>query len=237
MAKSPVIGVVRFPGANCEQDCLEPLVHQFGVQAKYIWHQQGDLSEFDAIILPGGFSYGDYLRSGALASMSPVIRGIKNLAEQGKPVLGICNGFQVLTESGLLPGALVHNRQRQFICQQAGLNVVNTSTPFTQQYQNQAIINLPVAHAEGRYIAERDTLDQLQANKQIVFTYRDDINGSHNHIAGICNKAGNVLGMMPHPERALNKTAITTDEGKHLFESLLNWLSDGHALPSPQAVA
>jgi phosphoribosylformylglycinamidine synthase len=196
----------------------------------------GDLSEFDAIILPGGFSYGDYLRSGALASMSPVIRGIKDLAQQGKPVLGICNGFQVLTESGLLPGALVHNRQRQFICQQASLSVNNTQTLFTQGYQTNQTINLPVAHAEGRYIAERETLEALQANQQIVFSYQQDINGSHHHIAGISNKAGNVLGMMPHPERALFKTPINSDDGKPLFESLLSWLSDGRINP-PQEVA
>lgn len=224
MDSLPTIGIVRFPGANCEQDCLEPLRHQFGVNATYVWHQTGCLDELDAVILPGGFSYGDYLRSGALAAMSPVLRGVRDLADAGKPVLGVCNGFQVLTESGLLPGGLVANRQQQFLCESVALTVEPTHTPYVQHYQPGQTIHLPIAHAEGRYVADDQTLAALNDHQQVVFRYQQDVNGSCQNIAGICNRQGNVLGMMPHPERALNQTGLTTADGHPLFVGLLQAL-------------
>ena len=232
------IGVVRFPGSNCEQDCLEffndpEWANTFQVSAEYLWHQSGTIDAgIDAVILPGGFSYGDTLRSGALASLSPILRAVKELAQQGKPVLGICNGFQMLTEAGLLPGALQLNRQGDFLCEAVALTIKNRSTLFTQGYSptvgtTETPLVLPIAHAEGNYTADEATLDVLEANNQVVFQYTSDINGSARRIAGICNIQGNVLGLMPHPERALSPTATTTADGRKLFESLLQHLSVG----------
>ncbi len=238
MRNGTTIGIVRFPGSNCEQDCFEPLRHDFpeqgyAVQARYLWHRSGSVDGVDAILIPGGFSFGDYLRSGALAQLSPVIRAIREFADQGRPVLGICNGFQILTESGLLPGALTQNRQKQFLCQTVAMRVENITTPFTQQYTQGKTIHLPIAHADGCYVADDETLDQLEANQQVVFRTLMDVNGSDNDIAGICNKAGNVLGMMPHPERALTPSALTSAHGRTLFESLLTWLATNNNAPLP----
>lgn len=230
------IGVVRFPGSNCEQDCLEFFNDQewsdaYNVRAEYLWHQSGTIDAgIDAVILPGGFSYGDTLRSGALASLSPILRAVKKMAAQGKPVLGICNGFQMLTESGLLPGALQLNHQGGFLCETVALTIENRSTLFTQGYHAlagtpESPLVLPIAHAEGNYTADEATLDALQANNQVVFQYTSDVNGSARKIAGICNRHGNVLGLMPHPERALYKTAVTTADGRALFVSLLQSFS------------
>lgn len=227
MTYTPTIGIVRFPGANCEQDCLEPLLYEFGVRAVYVWHQTGTLEGLDAVILPGGFSYGDYLRSGALARFSPVVRAVKEFASKGRPVLGICNGFQVLTESGLLPGALVRNRQGRFLCEVVAMTCQQTQTPFTQGYVVNQLLHLPIAHAEGQYVAEKPVLEALETNHQVVFRYAKDVNGSREGIAGICNTQGNVLGMMPHPERAIRKNAASSGDGRRLFESLIAFLTNG----------
>ncbi|MFN8614764.1 MAG: phosphoribosylformylglycinamidine synthase subunit PurQ [Vampirovibrionales bacterium] len=229
------VGVVRFPGSNCEQDVLEcfndPEWSQaYSVQAHYLWHQSGHLDpSIDWVILPGGFSYGDTLRSGALASLSPIMRAIHDHARQGKPVLGICNGFQMLVESGLLPGgdqraALQPNRQGAFLCENVSLTVENTNTLFTQQYRPQQVITLPIAHAEGNFICDNNTLQRLEEEQQVVFRYTGDVNGSMNQIAGICNPQGNVLGLMPHPERALTQTATHSADGQALFQSVLSSL-------------
>ncbi len=213
-------GIVVFPGSNCERDSLDAAVRSLEAEAVYLWHQDTDTNGVDAIILPGGFSYGDYLRSGALARFSPVLNAVKSFSEAGRPVLGICNGFQVLTEANLLPGALTRNTSLQFLCDQVELKVENANTLFTHQYAQGQVITLPIAHAEGNYFAEADTIKELEDNGQVVFRYEDEVNGSVQGIAGICNKAGNVLGMMPHPERNLWKQAQWSGEGRPLFESL-----------------
>ncbi len=213
-------GIVVFPGSNCERDSFDAAVRALNEEAVYLWHQDTDLQGVDAVILPGGFSYGDYLRSGALARFSPMLNSVRTFAEQGRPVLGICNGFQVLTESHLLPGALTRNTSLQFLCRQVALTVENTKTLYTHQYTQGQTITLPIAHAEGNYFAQPDTIKQLEDNHQVVFRYAEDVNGSINRIAGICNKAGNVLGMMPHPERNLWKQTQWTGEGRPLFDSL-----------------
>jgi phosphoribosylformylglycinamidine synthase len=236
MSRRLRVGVVRFPGSNCEQDCLEffndpDWADAYNVTAEYLWHQSGTIDNgIDAVILPGGFSYGDTLRSGALASLSPILRAVKEMAAQGKPVLGICNGFQMLTESGLLPGALQLNRQGGFLCEAVALTLENRSICFTQGYDAlagtpESPLVFPIAHAEGNYTADEATLDSLEANNQVVLKYTGNVNGSDRNIAGICNPQGNVLGLMPHPERALNKTAITSNDGRPLFTSLLQHLS------------
>lgn len=196
---------------------------------RMIWHEQNDLSDVDVVIVPGGFSYGDYLRCGAIARFSPAMQATIQHAEQGKFVLGICNGFQVLTEAGLLPGALIRNRDLHFVCDRVPLRVERTDLPWVQQYQKGQIITLPIAHGEGCYYAEPDTLAELESNNQVLFRYCDrkgnvtstgNPNGSLNNIAGICNRQGNVMGMMPHPERASDPMLGYTD-GIHLFKGLL----------------
>jgi phosphoribosylformylglycinamidine synthase len=186
-----------------------------------VWHEETDISDLDVVIIPGGFSYGDYLRCGAIARFSPVMQRVVEHAQQGKLVLGICNGFQVLTEAGLLPGALVRNRDLHFICDRAPLKVERTNLPWTQAYSPGQVITLPLAHGEGQFYADDDTLKQLEDNGQVLFRYQDDNpNGSVNNIAGICNRQGNVLGMMPHPERASDPMLGGTD-GIGLFKGLL----------------
>lgn len=196
---------------------------------RMIWHEQNDLSDVDVVIVPGGFSYGDYLRCGAIARFSPAMQATIQHAEQGKFVLGICNGFQVLTEAGLLPGALIRNRDLHFVCDRVPLRVERTDLPWVQQYQKGQIITLPIAHGEGCYYAEPDTLAELESNNQVLFRYCDrkgnvtstgNPNGSLNNVAGICNRQGNVMGMMPHPERASDPMLGYTD-GIHLFKGLL----------------
>ncbi len=221
-------GVVVFPGSNCDRDvatATSQILHQ---QTRMIWHQETDISDIDVIVIPGGFSYGDYLRCGAIARFAPVMQAVKNHADRGKYVLGICNGFQVLTESGLLPGALVRNQGLSFVCDRIPLKLERNDLVWTHQYQQQ-IINLPIAHGEGCYYADPETLVKLEANHQVVFRYCDTLgeispesnpNGSINNIAGICNREGNVLGMMPHPERAADLTLGSTD-GKAVFTSVI----------------
>lgn len=222
-------GILVFPGSNCDRDVATVTSGLLQQPTRLIWHTDTDISDCDAIIVPGGFSYGDYLRCGAIARFAPVMRSLREHAAKGKYVLGICNGFQILTESGLLQGALVRNRDLHFICDRAPLRVERNDLAFTQKYQKQQIITLPIAHGEGCYFADADTLKELEDNNQVVFRYCDAIgninddsnpNGSLQNIAGICNKQGNVIGMMPHPERAADKILGGTD-GKALFEGMI----------------
>lgn len=223
-------GVIVFPGSNCDRDVALVTQALLGQPTRMVWHEDSDLADLDVVIVPGGFSYGDYLRCGAIARFSPAMQATIEHARQGKPVLGICNGFQVLTEAGLLPGALVRNRDLHFVCDRVPLKVERTDLPWTQQYQPGEIMTLPIAHGEGSYYADADTLADLEANQQVVFRYcsaTGDIaadsnpNGSLHNIAGICNRQGNVLGMMPHPERAADPMLGQTD-GVRLFKGLLS---------------
>ncbi len=222
-------GVVTFPGSNCDYDAYRAIVDTLGEEAVYIWHKDHDLQDSDVIILPGGFSYGDYLRAGAIARFSPVMHEVIDHARKGRPVIGICNGFQIACEAGLLPGALLRNATLQFISAPLTLRVENTDTLFTSEYTAGQVIRLPVAHGDGRFTADAATLDSLESGGQVVFRYVDEAgrtgkagnpNGSMNAIAGIVNAEGNVLGMMPHPERALD-TLLGSNDGVHLFESVL----------------
>ena len=222
-------GIIVFPGSNCDRDVAMVTQGLLDQPTRMVWHQEQDISDLDVVVIPGGFSYGDYLRCGAIARFSPVIDSIVTHAKQGKFVLGICNGFQILTEVGLLPGALIRNRDLHFICDRVPVKVEQSNLPWTQAYSPGQIITLPIAHGEGRYYADRDTLQSLEDNGQVLFRYctadgeinnSSNPNGSLNNIAGITNKQGNVLGMMPHPERASDPILVTTD-GKNMFEGLL----------------
>lgn len=222
-------GIVVFPGSNCDRDVAWVTAGLLQQPTRMVWHEESDIADLDVVVIPGGFSYGDYLRCGAIARFSPVMQATVNHAEQGKLVLGICNGFQVLTEAGLLPGALVRNRDLHFICDRVPLKVERSIAPWTSQYAAGQIITLPIAHGEGSYYADADTLAELEQNKQILFRYctpqgevnnAANPNGSLGNIAGICNRRGNVLGMMPHPERAADAMLGGTD-GMLLFQSLL----------------
>ena len=213
--------VLQFPGSNCDQDVLHALRSFDGATADYVWHKTSSLAGFDAVIVPGGFSYGDYLRCGAIASLSPIMGAVKEFAAAGGPVLGICNGFQILRETGLLPGALVRNRDLHFVCEHVTLRVETTDSRFTKAAQPGALLNIPIAHGEGCYFADDATLAELQANDQILVRYAgSNPNGSVDNIAGIRNRAGNVFGLMPHPERACDPALGSTD-GRVIFESLL----------------
>ena len=222
-------GVIVFPGSNCDRDVVWVTRDILQQPTHMVWHEETDISDLDVIVVPGGFSYGDYLRCGAIARFAPILQSVKEHAAQGKWVLGICNGFQVLTESGLLPGALVRNRDLHFICDRIPLKVERTDLPWTAAYQDQELITLPIAHGEGSYYADAQTLADLEAHHQVLFRYCDahgnvnemaNPNGSLNNIAGICNRQGNVLGMMPHPERASDEALAYTD-GLGLFKGLL----------------
>jgi phosphoribosylformylglycinamidine synthase subunit PurQ / glutaminase len=214
-------GVVVFPGSNCDRDVAyvtRDLLHQ---PTRMVWHEETDISDLDVVVIPGGFSYGDYLRCGAIARFSPVMQQVVEHAKEGKFVLGICNGFQVLTEAGLLPGVLMRNRDLHFICDRVPIKVESTNLPWTQAYLPEQIITLPIAHGEGQFYCDQQTLSQLETNGQVLFRYQgDNPNGSINNIAGICNPQGNVLGMMPHPERASDSRLGSTD-GLKLFQGLL----------------
>ncbi|RNA66723.1 phosphoribosylformylglycinamidine synthase subunit PurQ [Alteribacter keqinensis] len=223
--------VVVFPGSNCDIDMYHAIKDELGEEAAYVDYRETSLKDYDAVLLPGGFSYGDYLRSGAIAARLPIAAGIKEAAEAGKPVLGVCNGFQVLLELGLLPGAMRRNRQLTFICKPATLIVENNQTVFTSTYENGQSISIPVAHGEGNYFCDEETLAELKENNQIAFTYKEDVNGSIDNIAGITNERGNVLGMMPHPERAVDDLLGSSD-GLHMFQSLLKQWRESHAITS-----
>lgn len=222
-------GVVVFPGSNCDRDAAYVTQDLFGQPTRAIWHQETDIDDIDTIIIPGGFSYGDYLRCGAIARFSPVMASVVEHARQGKPVLGICNGFQILTEVGLLPGALIRNRNLHFICDRVCVRVERSDLPWTCHYQDGDVLALPIAHGEGHYFAEPETLRELEGEGRVLFRYcnptgtiaaTDNPNGSLNNIAGIVSERGNVLGMMPHPERAADPALGLTD-GRALFTGLL----------------
>jgi phosphoribosylformylglycinamidine synthase len=216
--------VVTFPGSNCDRDLAVALEKVSGTPALRVWHGDAELPErLDFIALPGGFSYGDYLRCGAMAARSPIVRAVIEAAHAGVPVLGICNGFQVLTESGLLPGALMRNAQLKFVCRTVPLTVENSQSLFTGAYEQGATIHLPVAHHDGNYFADEATLDRLEGEGRVAFRYGDAVNGSQRSIAGVLNAAGNVLGMMPHPERAI-EPELGGSDGRTLFESAVKAL-------------
>lgn len=226
-------GVVVFPGSNCDRDVAYVTQSLLNQPTRMVWHQETDISDLDVVVIPGGFSYGDYLRCGAIAQFSPVMRQVVEHVKQGKYVLGICNGFQVLTEMGLLPGALVRNRDLHFICDRVPLKVERTDLPWTSAYTTGQVITLPIAHGEGRYYADDHTLKALEDNGQVLFRYctatgetdkTSNPNGSLNNIAGICDRTGKVLGMMPHPERAADSVLGSTD-GMPLFQGLLSALT------------
>jgi phosphoribosylformylglycinamidine synthase len=222
-------GILVFPGSNCDRDMATVTAGLLQQPTRLIWHNETDISDCDVIVVPGGFSYGDYLRCGAISRFAPVMRSVIDHANQGKYVLGVCNGFQILTEAGLLPGALVRNRDLHFICDRVPLRVERHDLPWTKNYQPQQIITLPIAHGEGCYYADADTLKSLEDHGQVVFRYCDawgnvtpqsNPNGALNNIAGICNRQGNVLGMMPHPERAAEQILGGID-GLGLFAGLI----------------
>lgn len=212
------IGIVVFPGSNCDVDCFRAVQNICGGTVKFLWHKDTSL-DCDAIIIPGGFSYGDYLRSGAIARYSPILNSVIKAADKGMPILGICNGFQILTEAGLLPGTLMRNRDLKFICKTVGIRLENIQTPFTKRGQKNHVYQIPIAHGDGNYFLEEQDLKTLEDNGQVVFRYEDNPNGSIHNIAGVCNKAGNVVGLMPHPERVCDEVLGGTD-GRFFFESL-----------------
>jgi len=222
-------GIVTFPGSNCDYDAYQAVVEQLGEEAVYLWHKDHDLQKSDVIILPGGFSYGDYLRAGAIARFSPVMQDVSAFAKRGGPVLAICNGFQIACEAGLLPGALLRNASLKYICEFVRLRVETNDTLFTNRYEVGAHMRVPIAHGDGRYTADEATLDKLECEGRVVFRYAGgpadadewwSPNGSMRAIAGIVNDAGNVLGMMPHPERAVDPL-LGSDDGLGVFESVL----------------
>lgn len=215
--------VIVFPGSSCDVDMYHAIKDELGEEVEYVSHTEDDLSSFDGILLPGGSSYGDYLRPGALAQVSKVMTAIKQAAQAGKPILGVGNGFQILLEAGILPGAMLKNQQLKFICRPVEVIVENNETKFTSEYERGEIVTIPITHGAGNYICDEATLRELEKNNQIVFTYKENPNGSLKNIAGIMNKEGNVLGMMPHPERAVDELLGSAD-GLKLFQSILkNW--------------
>ena len=224
--------VIRFPGSNCDQDCFHAVRDDMGLETEYVWHKTELLDGFDAVVVPGGFSYGDYLRCGAIARFSPVMAAVRAHAEAGKLVIGVCNGFQILCESGLLPGALIRNRSLRFVCEEVGLRVETNASPFTNACEVGEVLRMPVAHGEGCFYADDATLAQLDANGQVLLRYVDaktgqptagsNPNGSRDDIAGICNEGGNVFGLMPHPDRACN-ARLGSEDGRKIFASMVRW--------------
>jgi len=232
--------VLQFPASNCDQDAVHVLRHVLGHSARLLWHKETSLGDADAVVIPGGFSYGDYLRTGAIARFSPVMRAVQTFAADGGPVLGICNGFQILCEAGLLPGALIRNRSLQFRCEHVFLKTITRDSPFTGQVPPEKLLRVPIAHGEGCYFADAETLAKLNASQRILWRYvnaqgaateQANPNGSLENIAGICNEGRNVAGLMPHPERA-SEPLLGSADGRLIFESLIHWLQ-----PKPAAQA
>lgn len=226
-------GVIVFPGSNCDHDAYHVISKHVGQPVDFIWHRDTDLRSYDAVIIPGGFSYGDYLRAGALARFSPVMSSVKDFAAQGNLVLGICNGFQILCEAGLLPGALIRNQGLHFICEHVSVRVENANTPFTHELNTGDVLRMPIAHADGNFVCDDATLDELRRDDRIIFRYCDqdgqltdaaNPNGSRDHIAGICNEQRNVMGLMPHPERAC-EDLLGSSDGREVFRSLAGTLA------------
>jgi len=226
-------GVIIFPGSNCDHDAYHVISKHVGQPVDFIWHRDIDLRSYDAVIIPGGFSYGDYLRAGALARFSPVMNSVKDFAAEGKLVLGICNGFQILCEAGLLPGALIRNRDLHFVCGHVNVRVENADTPFTHELKDGSVLSMPIAHAEGNYVCDEATLNELRRDYRIVFRYCEangeitdaaNPNGSRDNIAGICNPERNVMGLMPHPERAC-EDLLGSSDGREVFRSLAGVLA------------
>ncbi len=226
-------GVIVFPGSNCDHDAYHAMKHVMNCDVKFLWHKDTDLTGIDFLIVPGGFSYGDYLRSGAIARFSPIMQEVIKFAEKGGPVLGICNGFQILLEAGLIPGAMMHNHKLRFVCKSVNIRCETSNTLFTSGLDIGQVFNIPVSHGEGNYFIRDDGLKSLQDNDQVLFRYCDsngkltedaNFNGSIDSIAGITNTGRNVLGMMPHPERAMEKI-LGSEDGKPIFNSILNSLS------------
>jgi phosphoribosylformylglycinamidine synthase subunit PurQ / glutaminase len=227
-------GVVIFPGSNCDHDAYHVISKVIGQPVDFIWHKDEDVAPYDAIILPGGFSYGDYLRTGAIARFSPVMKSIKEFARDGGLVIGICNGFQILCEAGLLPGALLRNRSLKYVCEHVNIRVEQTNTPFTSDCSTGEILSVPIAHGEGNYFCDPATLDTLERESRVIFRYCDPAgaltdeanpNGSLHNIAGICNRERNVLGMMPHPERA-SESVLGSNDGRVIFRSMADSLRE-----------
>jgi phosphoribosylformylglycinamidine synthase len=237
--------VVVFPGSNCDHDAYHAVKHVLGQDAEFVWHKNTSLGEADAVILPGGFAHGDYLRTGAIARFSPIMQAVTAFAAAGRPVIGICNGFQVLLEAGLLPGAMLRNRSLHFRCESVHVRVEQTDTAFTSSCRAGQVLEMPIAHGEGNYYAEPDVLERLERNRQIVFRYvnaageetdESNPNGSIHNIAGITNEARNVVGLMPHPERAC-ELALGSADGRALFESVINGAGGHVARTLPNTVS
>ena len=231
--------VIQFPGSNCDQDCVAAINGIGGLEAEYVWHKETSLDEFDAIVIPGGFAYGDYLRCGAIARFSPIMQAVMNDARDGKLVLGTCNGFQILCEAGLLPGALVRNRSLRFVCDLVTLRVEVADSAFTRGCPQGSLMRLPLAHGEGCYFAEPATITELNQNRQVILRYADkqgritpeaNPNGSLENIAGLCNREGNVFGLMPHPDRA-SDVRLGSDHGAKIFRSMMQTINATRQLP------
>lgn len=244
MTSTMKFAVIQFPGSNCDQDCVAAINGIDGLSAEYVWHKQTSLNDFDAIVLPGGFAYGDYLRCGAIARFSPIMNAVISDAREGKLVLGTCNGFQILCEAGLLPGALVRNRSLQFVCDMVTTRVEVDDSPFTRDCPKGTLLRLPVAHGEGCFFADTKTLRNLNANQQVILRYADrhgrivreaNPNGSIENIAGICNRERNVFGLMPHPDRAAD-ARLSSAEGAKIFRSMIQAISTSRATVAPERV-
>lgn len=229
----PTVGILVFPGSNCDHDAYHAFGEALGLDTRFIWHKESDLGDTDFVVVPGGFSYGDYLRCGAIARFSPVMRAVTDFADGGGPVVGICNGFQILLEAGLLPGAMLHNRKLRFVCKDVHIRVETTATPFTSALEKGSVHRIPVSHGEGNYTIDSDGLKALHDHDQVVFRYCEadgslsesaNFNGSADAIAGICNRGRNVLGMMPHPERAADPLLGKTD-GLRLLQAMTSAMS------------
>jgi phosphoribosylformylglycinamidine synthase len=231
------VAIIQFPGSNCDFDTLYVLNNVMKVKADLVWHKKDDLSDYDAVILPGGFSYGDRLRAGIIAAYSPVMKEVRMMAKDGRPILGICNGFQILVEAGLLPGALLRNSSLKFVCKWVNLSVVSNKAIFTRRLEKGHLLRMPIAHNEGRYFIEEDDLKELYKRNQIILKYVDESgkpnessnpNGSIDGIAGICNDEGNVFGLMPHPERAFEEllSPFNTNDGRIIFSSMIEYLKE-----------